>query len=513
MNTNPNTAPVGKEISEELREALISIGRGLGTIAVYGMNHPSVDQIIGHTFEALQTALQAGNVTVGSFNGVLTVDEEPVTVRDIPIRTLEKRLIAMKISHLVLHAGLSEEELKQLLSALCSPSGEAMKETLAQSGLKHVEMEDVKYVTLRDGEKKSGSGEGEAADIPQAQVSQIVAFLKGQPGAAADPNGLKKAITDPEKLGQMIMEAAAIRQSGVDVQNGESLADIVIGCLRRTYDGLRKEEEFESPRGKANLTKAMMLLEKSVLDKIHKSLGEKHPEMDRRIMKAIREMEEERQFEVMSSHYFAQSEKLNAVEGKMVEAIKSYGAEKAIQQLKEAGIPQKDWQRLMIQAGEAPAQDSGAGGNGLPGVDMSALAVVLDKLEGLMQIETQDPAQMKTLATVTKNGLTSYTDRIEKRIEELEGHVTLQNSKSYTIEDHADHLDKEDLMLEISNLTLALVQPLTVVNASVEAARKHVTDELPREMLDLAYLSGERMQALSKRMMILVGYPTLDRTK
>ena len=433
-------------------------------------------------------------------------------MRDIPIRTLEKRLIAMKVSHLVLHAGLSEEELKQLLNALCAQSGEAMKESLAQSGLKHVEMEDVKYVTLRDGEKKSGAGDGEAAAIPQAQVSQIVAFLKGQPGST-DPNTLKKAITDPEKLGQMIMEAAAIRQSNVDVQNGESLADIVIGCLRRTYDGLRKEEEFDSPRGKANLTKAMMLLEKSVLDKIHKSLGEKHPEMDRRIMKAIREMEEERHFEVLSSHYLAQSEKLDAVESKMVEAIKNYGAEKAMQQFKDAGIPQKDWQRLMVQAGEAPAAGGGEGGNGLPGVDMSALAVVLDKLEGLMQIETQDPAQMKTLNTVTKNGVTSYTDRIEKRIEELEGHVELQNSKSYTIEDHADHLDREDLMLEISNLTLALVQPLTVVNASVEAARKYVTDELPSEMLDLAFTSGERMQALSKRMMILVGYPTLEKTK
>lgn len=508
MNTNANSAPAGKELSSELRDALIAIGRGLGTISVYGTNHPSVDQIISQTFEKLQKVFKNGNVTIGSFNGALTIDEEPVTVHDIPIRTLEKRLIAMKVSHLVLHADLSEEELKQLFIALCAQSGEAMKETLAQNGLKHVKMEDVKYVTLRNGEKKSGAGDSGTATIPQTQVSQIVAFLKGQPGST-DPNTLKKAITDPEKLGQMILEAAAIRQSNVDVQNGESLADIVIGCLRRTYNGLLKEEEFDSPRGKANLIKAMMLLEKSVLDKIHKSLGENHPEMDRKIMKAIREMEEERHFDVLSSHYLAQSEKLDAVESKMVEAIKNYGAEKAIQQFKNAGIPKKDWQQLLVQAGETPETS----GSGMPSVDMSALAIVLDKLEGLMQIETQDPAQMKTLTTVTKNGVTSYTDRIEKRIEELEEHVKLQNSKSYTIKDHADHLDREDLMLEISNLTLALVQPLTVVNASVEAARKYVTDELPSEMLDLAFTSGERMQALSKRMMILVGYPTLEKTK
>ena len=314
----------------------------------------------------------------------------------------------------------------------------------------------------------------------------------------------------------MIMEAAAVRQSAVDVQNGESLADIVIGCLRRTYDGLRKEPEFRSVQGKANLTKAMMLLEKSVLDKIHKSLGTKHPEIDRRIIKAIREMEEDRQFEIMASHYSAQSEKLNTVESKIIDAIKTYGKDKAIQQFKDAGIPQKDWQRLLVQAGEKLDGDGSggaAGGNGLPGVDMSALAVVLEKLEGLMQIETQDPNQMRNLVKVTKNGLTNYTDRIESRIQELEGQVQLMDSTSPTIEDHAGHMSREDLMLEISNLTLALVQPLTVVNASLEAAKKHAHGEILQELLDLAYLSGQRMQSLAKRMMTLVGYPALESTK
>lgn len=508
-----HSKPAAKELSTEIRDVLISIGRGLGTVGVYGPDHPSAELIVDQAHEALQEALKSGDVAIGSFNGSLTVDEEPVEVRDIPVKTLEKRLVSMKVSHLVLHSGLSKDELKQLLSALCAPSGEAMKETLSKSGLQHVEMEDVKYVTLRDGEKKTGKGGGALDEIPPAQVSQIVAFLKGQASSDNAKESLKKAVSDPEKLGQMILEAAAIRQSGVDVGNGESLADIVIGCLRRTYDGLRKEPEFRSVQGKANLTKAMMLLEKTVLDKIHKSLGAKHPEIDRRIIKAIREMEEDRQFEIMTAHYSSQSEKLNTVESKIIDAIKTYGREKAIQQFKEAGIPQKDWQRLMVQAGEPPVETGSGPSSGLPGMDMSALAVVLEKLEGLMQIETQDPNQMRTLVNVTKNGLTNYTNRIESRIEELEGQIQLDESVSPTIEAHAGHLSREDLMLEISNLTLALVQPLTVVNASLEAAKKHAQDDIQQELLDLAYLSGQRMQSLAKRMMILVGYPALESMK
>lgn len=508
MMQSSQSGPAGKEITPELRNVLMAIGRGLGTVSVYGTDHPSVDQIVDQSFESLQKTLKSRDVvTIGSFNGVLTVDDEPVTVRDIPIRTLETRLVSMKVSHLVLHDGLSKDELKQLLIALCSPTDSKMKEALSGSGLEHIDLEDVKYVALRSGERKIGKGGGDGAseEIPPAQVSQIVAFLKGKTSDKETAEGLKKALSDPEKLGQMIMEAAAIRQAGIDVRDGESLADIVIGCLRRTYSGLRKENEFQSIRGKANLTKAMMLLEKSVLDKIHKTIGARHPEVDKRIFDAIREMEEEQQFDVLTAHYFTQNKKMKNVESQVVEAIQKYGAEKARQQLKAAGIPVKDWQRLMVEAGKATSSNGG----GLPGVDMSVLAVVLEKLEGLMQMENHNPGQLKTAVDTTKNGVESYTNGIESRIRELEGQVDLGRRKAITVEDHADHLSREELMLEISSLMLALVQPLTVVNASIEAAQPHVKEDLPREMLDLAHLSGKRMQTLADRMMKLVGYPIL----
>jgi len=502
------SGPAGKEISPELRNVLMAIGRGLGTVSVYGTDHPSVDQIVDQSFESLQKTLKSRDiVTIGSFNGILTVDDEPVTVRDIPIRTLETRLVAMKVSHLVLHNGLSKNELKQLLIALCSPTDSKMKEALSGSGLEHIDLEDVKYVALRSGERKTGKGGGDGAaeEIPPAQIGQIVAFLKGKAGDKESADGLKKALSDPEKLGQMIMEAAAIRQAGIDVRDGESLADIVIGCLRRTYSGLRKESDFQSVHGKANLTKAMLLLEKTVLDKIHKALGARHPEIDKRIFDAIREMEEEQQFDVLTSHYFTQIKKLKKAENQVLDAIRKYGIEKAKQQFKAAGIPLKDWQRLMVEAGESPS----IAGGGLPGVDMSVLAVVLEKLEGLMQMGNHNPDQLKTAVDTTKNGVASYTNGIESRIQQLEGQVDFGRRKAITVEDHADHLSRDELMLEVSNLMLALVQPLTVVNASIEAAQPHVKEGLPKEMLDLAHLSGKRMQTLADRMMKLVGYPLL----
>jgi hypothetical protein len=510
------TAHHGREIPGDIRPVLISLGRALGTVSVYGLAHPSVEQILDQTFNELKLALQnKKSIAIGTFNGTLTVNEEPVIARDVPIRTLEKRLVALKVSHLALTSGLDRDELKQLLAALCAPSDTQMKESISSANLSHIEMSDVKYVALRDGEKKAGKGRGKKGDgggngdsgdeTVNVNVSQIVAFLKGADGSAA---AVKEMLSDPERLGQIIMEAAAIRQTAVSVHDGESLADIVVGCLRRTYGGLRKEKEFQSTQGKVNLTKAMMLLEKTVLDKIHAALGAQHPEIDRRIFDAIRKMEDEQQFEMLAAHYFDQRRKLDKAEDKLVESIKKNGPDKAMELSAGQDIPLKDWQRLMVKAGVEPAANSGGMGGGL---DMSALAVVLEKLEDLMQIQSRDPEQVKTAVSVTRNGFDNYANRIETRIQELEGQVELRKKTGLTVEDHAGHLNREELMMEVSKLTLALLQPLTVVNASVESALRHAKQGIQKDLLDLAYESGKRMHSLADRLMKLVGYPVLGK--
>lgn len=516
INMNQNQTPKTKDPAPELKNVLMAIGRGLGTVSVYGTEHPSLDLVISQTFNGLKLALaDRSSISLGIVNGRLAVDGEPLTAREVPIRTLEKRLLEMKITHLSLNSGLSEKELKALLKALCAPSDSDMKDALSGSEMEHIKLEDVEYVTLRKGEKKVGSGDGEV-EIAPAQIQQIVAFLKGEPDGGSDSmETMKKALSDTEKLAQLIMEAAAIRQADVDARDGETLADIVIGCLRRTYGGLRKEKAYQSARGRASLSKAMMLLEKNVLEKIHKALGEKHPDIDERIMNAVRQMDEERQFEKATADYLAQVKKSEKAESKVLDAIRAYGAEQALQQLKNAGIPQKEWQKLMVQvSGSDPSKEPGGDAAvALPGVDMSALAVVLEKLESLMRIDSHDPEQIQEIVNSTKENVTSYTENIESQIQQLEGQVELVEKKTKMVEDHADHLSREALMLEVSNLTLALLQPLTVVNASVEGAIKHRHEQIQVELLDLAQMSGQRMQLLTKRLMKLVGYPELEPTE
>jgi hypothetical protein len=517
---NPSQSASAKTMSSDVRSALISIGRALGTVSVYGADHPSVDLIVSTAFNDLLKVLEdKKSLLVGSINGALSIDSKPVEVRDIPVRTLEKRLVALNISQLSLHNGLSESELKNLVNTLAAPSGGPLKDAFSSSDAPHISIEDVKYVALQDGEKVSGkgegSGDGDAPTVPQAQVQQIVAFLKGNSSASdTDVESLKDSIADPAALGKMILEAAAIRQSGVDVANGENLADIVIGCLRRTYDGLRDEKEFQSVRGKANLAKAMMLLEKNVLDRIHRALSKQNPQVDARILDAIREMEEDRQFDLLTSQYFDQTKKLDKIEDKVVAAIRKQGANKAKEIFKESGLPPGEWHRLMAEAGEeSPARlfDSDAGGTAP--VDLSALAIVLEKIDHLMEIDQTSPEQFEKAVSMTQQGIQEYTNSIETRIQELEGQIEVRERNRSTLENHAEHMSREELILEVSNIALALIQPLTVVNASLESALHTLEPEMHNELLQLAHLSGERMESLTRRIMKLVGYPAVEYAK
>jgi len=54
------------------------------------------------------------------------------------------------------------------------------------------------------------------------------------------------------------------------------------------------------------------------------------------------------------------------------------------------------------------------------------------------------------------------------------------------------------------------MQPLTVINSSIEAALITPDEALHKDLLDIAYQSGQSMEAMTKRMIALTGYHELS---
>ena len=510
-----NSLDAGNEISKELKDALVLLGRGLGIVSAYGKNHPAVDQIIDQVFVALQQAMQQmPSLALGTFNGKLAINDEPFVGKDAPIRSLEKKLLALKISHLELKQYIPHFELKHLLLALCAPSEKQMKESLASVELEYVKIAEVKYVALHEGEAKiskdaisggykegekyeiSGSHKGKAAgsnELSGMQIAQFAAFLKSNPDDDAVSPEVRELLSDPEKFAEMVMQLAEAGQKIDSPNEGERLAKIVLGCLRRTHDGLSKESGVDSARGKATLAKTMLQLEKSVLDRISKSPDVKKADSARRIREGLREMEAERQLDVLSAHYTEQREKQTKAEKKLIAFIKKHGVEKVREHLAASGMSFEEQQRLIMQSGGSlPVSDE---------EDSRIITKVLERIEGLMR--TTDPEQAQAAIDEARRGINTYNLQMESQIGDLEKRLQ-QSLREKTPG------QREKLLLEISKLTLSLMQPLTVINGSIEAAMSTTNDALRKDLLDMAYQSGQSMDAMTKRMIALVGYPELN---
>lgn len=327
------------------------------------------------------------------------------------------------------------------------------------------------------------------------QIAQFAAFLKGSSSGEAVSPEIKNLISSPEKFADMIMQLASAGKStsSTDENESERLSKIVLGCLRRTHDALSKESEFESARGKAALARTMLQLEKSVLDRISKASDDKEAKPDRRLQDGVREMEEKRQLDVLSSQYTEQQEKKSKAEKKLVAFIKKHGVEKVREHLAESGMSFEEQQRLIMESsGSLPINSK---------ENARLISTVLERLDSLIQAKDSEEAQ--AAVEEARRGINTYNLQVGSQIEELEKEIQRSIREKTP-------LQREKILLEISKLTLSLMQPLTVINGSVEAAMSTENDALRKDLLGMAYESGQSMDAMTKRMISLVGYPELS---
>jgi len=503
----------------EIQEALNLFGKMLNIALIYGMDHPSIQAPLLETHLAFESALKdTPQLGIGLFNKTLTVNDKMISEYTIHLRALERRLVSLNIPHLVIRKGLSSDELGLLVGALCgsnSQGGQTLAEKLKEAGLDNIKTEEVEYVAQHEGESLVGGGteDEDSEATPSVHVEQIVAFLKGDAASSETSSAdLQKMLSDPEKLAQLIMESVAIRQAAQPIEGGESLADIVIGCLRRTYGDLTQQKKFKSARGKAGLNKAMLLLEKTVVDKIRNAVGEANPEIDDRILTALHDMDEERQVKLLAARYADQTKKMAKVEADIVQYSQEHCGEAVHGLLEETGMQEKEWKRLAVQE---PEEGEGSGGNAGSGsgfaneLDMGSLAIVLDKLEHIMQLDETSPEVMKSVVSEARNGIEDAKAQFDDQIELLKGEIQLHEDDSEGL--GSDHMSRADLLLQLSLLSLKLAQPLSVINISVEAAIQQLSDPiLLRDFLDLAQESGQIIKGLLERLVDLVGYPSMQ---
>lgn len=492
-----------------LTKALNELGRVVNLISTYGKHHRAAKDSIPRTLAALNQLFEnRKSILIGVFNGIMTVDGQMIKTEGSLQKSLERRLVRLNITGLRLAKGISEDELQKLIELLSVNSGEAFEKELSDNSLEHINTEQTQYRAVQENQTVANKSDllgmyndgvlvldDDLSSPPpnDLHIDQIIAFLKGDIGANESTEPLKAAATNPDQLGCLIMEAAAIRQSASTLA-GESFNDIILGCLRRTYDGLRKQTEFQTPKGKAELKKALLLLEKSLLDKMRTLTGAEDSELDRKIDQAIRGMNDSLDLEIAAAEYMEHSEAVKISKAQLHDLIQRQGYESSKEVLKEAGLPSSEWHKIIVENTKTAEHLPPSLSDGL-----NTLTSLFEQLERLMESQPEE-AQVKNLLQRANENLSSSADSTKEKLEAL----------SSTIGGYAQNMPHEELLTTMAEITQELMQPLTAVNISLEMLLRGYVGTMSLEQIDLlsiASRSVEHLEFLMEMLLEIVGCP------
>ena len=525
VSENLNTSDRSIEDPALIR-VLNELGRSINLVTTYGKKHPAAKAALEGTITALNELFATRRkIIIGAFNGVMTIDEQMVQTSGTLQKSLERRLSRLRITGLKIARGLTSDELIQLAELLAANDAEAFERSLGHSGISHIETEKTSYQAVREGQTVANESDLAGADSSGflilededhtesspatsgagIHVEQIVAFLKGDVEADDPTTGqaLNEAATDPDRLARMLMESVAIRQSASELA-GESLNDIILGCLRRTYDGLRKQPAYQSSEGKADLKKSLLMLEESILQRMRELAGEEDPEMDRQIVQAIRHMDESLSFEIAAAQYMEHQEAIERSKDQLHQFIQSQGADVAETLLQGSDFPGSDWRRIVLESGNKASRTAGPSlGDGL-----NTLTEVFEKLESLMRTKNAEGTQVKDLLGQATHNLDDTLDNTREKLAALS--MQIKDGNATTIGGQAHRMSRTELLAALSEVAQELMQPLTAINASLEMMMNGyvgIISEEQKDMLHLASNSGEHLKFLMNMLIDIVGCP------
>lgn len=508
------------------------MGQIISNAALYGQQHNLTRQSIDECYAFLVCLLEGhGRLNLSVSEGVIVVDGGPVDSKNPFVNTLATKLTALEITGFSLLKGMSKEEFEKLIGIVVPPPkgtarGRTFATAVSEEHLEHVETERVRYervtereiVVDRNAVGANGEAGREGGDEPQKDVSarpaqaveQIMAFLKGD--VTTQDAELRKAMhetsSDAEHLASLIMEASVLRQEAGAVDAGESLADIVLGCLRRTYEGLRRDPHARTRKGGKHLKKTMLLLEKSVLEKLRALAGGPDPARDAAISRCVADLLAAGDVDAAVAEYSSKRRGLEKAEREILGCLKradrgGVDDPEVEERMVAAGLSRGDWRRLVVRSG-------GVGGPGRAGAPagLAALAVLLAELDHIMSAPGAAADEVHRAAARVGQEVERTVWRAEQKIEAWADRVEEERRRSPRPQEAGKPRRRASEVL--AEIVQEFCQPLSVVSCTVDmllVGRAGTISKQQKELLDVAAQCGERLQELMSKLVSVVGVP------
>jgi hypothetical protein len=545
MAMNDEQQPVERpKYTEDILEFLRLLGQVVNTAMLYGAEHNLTVQATDRSYDYLVELLdKIDRLNLSMTEDELLADGRGVGSKNPFVNILTDKLRELEISGFTLLRHIPKEQYSKLVGILVMPpafvgDGEGFAEALDRAQLDAVEVERVKYERVTEEEtvvhKDEAGGEDGEGDEAGQLVEQIMAFLKGDVDHCEEKAGdlLEEMATDAEKLAELIMEATAIRQKNAEaVGSGESLADIVVGCLRRTFNGLMEQPSAKTKKGRRNIKKALLMLEKNILDKLH-SLGMEDPGLDAAIEEAVENMEEELELESITTEYMKKRSAFEKTEKRIVKFIKTREEEdleklELEDRLYDAGLSSQGWRELLVKGGKdedgaAPSGTGagmGSGGGAAPmtgpevPAELSTLAVLLAELDEMMAGATLDSqAAAEKMSGIAKQ-VEAVNEDAARKMDALATAMDQDEQAMAGVEEAERNklkMSRRAMMELLAEIVQELCQSLSAINCAVGMCRAGHIGELNNEqfeVLTVAARCGARLDELLDRLIEIVGLP------
>ena len=546
----------------QLELVVRAFGKALSNAFMYGVKHDVTSKAIDETYAGVRACFaQVEELSITVSDDTLVINRVVVPQKNTLVRMFVTKVLGMKVGNVTLDSSLTRSQLSNLIEILNASPEELAKlggfvAFATQVGLTAVKVRTVRFqevtedehVVSKDAVKGKGEGEGgegeESADAARevaedgeapaepsggkVRIDSIVAFLKGTVELSEEvAQGIQDTMPDAQKLGELILQTAHMNVEQANVEGAESLAGLVVGCLRKTYQAMKKDPVSKTQKGKKSLTKQLMLLEKEIIDKM-RAMGEQVGEDDLDTVRdACEEIMDEIKMEALAGEYMKKRTQVESNERRIMRYMRGKTeAELEEHELKdmlmEGGMSPEGWQELMVRSGVAGTGERKGGGEGKGGgADMGVaalgqLATLLTRMEETIAAVKSGGEDVHVPVAEVRNEVTKLVEhtqaQIRSLVSEVHGDVDLVDEAEQVARrlGKGPRMTRKEILATLAEIAQELCQPLAVINGSLEMIKSGVLGDVTTtqgEMLDLATESSDKLQMLTKALQGIAGLP------
>ncbi len=395
----------------------------LSNTSVYGASHAVTSQSAESCFALLQQVWTEGDCSVNASESGLTVNQEPVELKNMLAQHLADHLEKRDITNFSLKRGMTHEQFLEFIEVLGAKPQElqllggfaaaiaavGLAEAVATRKVVYREITDEEEVVNRrrlEALSPAGSESGDAGGRDNAEsVQAVMAFLRGdieisEEGAA---RSVRDMGGDADQLAELIMHAAMVRASATSLEGAETLGDLVVGCLRRAYEAMTQDPSFHTQKTKKQVQRTLVLLERELLEKLQAMGDAAGTASSEAVKDTVEGLSDELTLDALAQEYARKRSAVGATEKRLMRYIKRKGADgvddsELRQRLSEGGLDEAGWHELRVKSGVLPPASSDAvtgprvrgsegdgHGLGLPGGEgglgaLGTLATLLEKI-------------------------------------------------------------------------------------------------------------------------------------